>query len=246
MRYESHLIEGRFLNRYKRFFAKVELSENGTRKSIVAHVANTGSLRGVCEVPNPCRVAFHDNPKRKLKYSLEQIQIGTACVGVNTHLANDLVAEAFEMKLFKHWRHLVGMQREFKISDKTRLDFRFEDARGGYHFVEVKSVSMAAREHKNPQQKAITIAQFPDSPTVRGQKHLEELMALVQLGHSAEIFFVVQRTDAEAFSPAEQIDVKYAELLRSAHKMGVRVSAFAVNFSAEAAALLSTPLKILL
>lgn len=234
MQYQSPLIEGQFLNRYKRFFSDVEIIENGKHKKVVAHVANTGSLRGICDTSTPCRLAYHNNPERKLKYSLEQIQLDTSWVGVNTRIANDLVAEAFEIKLLKHWHHLVDMQREFKLSKETRLDFRFIDAKNRLHYVEVKSVSMAVGK----------TAQFPDAPTTRGQKHLKELIELVKAGHSAEIFFVVQRTDAREFSPAEQIDAKYAELLLLAKRSGVHISAHTVELSETAAKLASKPLKI--
>ncbi len=234
MDYKTHLLEGRFLRRYKRFFADVELSAGGRRKTVTAHVANTGSLKGVCDEISPCRVAFHDDPNRKLKYSLEHVQRGSAWVGVNTRLANDLVAEAFELKQLKHWAHLVGVNREFKLNEKSRLDFRFTDKKGRFHFVEVKSVSMAAG----------LVAQFPDAPTVRGQKHLEDLMALVKKGHSAEIFFVVQRTDARSFGPARIIDPKYAELLLKAQRAGVGVSAYAVDLSARSATIRPEPLNV--
>lgn len=247
MDYKTHLLEGRFLRRYKRFFADVELSVGGRRKTVTAHVANTGSLKGVCDEISPCRVAFHDDPNRKLKYSLEHVQRGSAWVGVNTRLANDLVAEAFELKQLKHWAHLVGVHREFKLNEKSRLDFRFTDKKGRFHFVEVKSVSMAvpagnALIAQFPD--APLVAQFPDAPTVRGQKHLEDLMALVKKGHSAEIFFVVQRTDAHSFEPARLIDPKYAELLLKAQRAGVGVSAYAVELSAQAAAIRAEPLRI--
>ena len=243
MQYPSRLSEGQFLKRYKRFFADVELTVNGRNKKVVAHVANTGSLRGVCDKSAPCRVAYHNDPNRKLKYSLEHVQLETSWVGVNTRLANDIAAEAFELKLFKHWRHFSEMQREFRISDKTRLDFRFTDPRGHFHFVEVKSVSMATLGGGGE-----VVAQFPDSPTARGQKHLEELMALVQQGprskNSAEIFFVVQRTDSRTFSPAELIDKKYAELLRQAHIAGVQISTYAVDLTPDGAHFLPAPLKL--
>ena len=244
MQYPSRLIEGQFLKRYKRFFADVELTVNGRSKKAVAHVANTGSLRGVCDKPAPCRLTRHDDPNRKLKYSLEQIQLETSWVGVNTRLANDIVAEAFDLKLFKHWCHYSEMQREFRLSDKTRLDFRFTDPRGHFHFVEVKSVSMTTPSGDGES----IVAQFPDSPTVRGQKHLEELMAIVQQAprskNSAEIFFVVQRADARTFSPAALIDKKYAELLRQAHHAGVQVSAYAVDLTPDSAHFLPTPLRL--
>lgn len=232
MDYSSPLIEGQFLKRYKRFFADIEIDG----KKVVAHVPNTGSLKGVCDEPRPCRVSPSDNPERKLKFTLEQVKTNTSWVGVNTHKANDLAWEAFQNKIVPHWKPFIDGAREVKISAETRLDFKFVNRAGRAHFVEVKNVTLAEKN----------TAQFPDAETTRGQKHLTELMNLLNEEVTCEILFVVQRNDCTKFSPAEQIDPLYAELLRQAHKKGVMVTALPAKMTDKKIILTAEPLTVVL
>jgi sugar fermentation stimulation protein A len=204
---------------------------------VIAHVGNTGSLKGICDEPRPCRVAYHSDPNRKLKYSLEQVKTPTSWVGVNTHVANTLVAEAFNSRLWPNWEHLVEMKREFKLSDETRLDFRFTDRKGRFHYVEVKSATMCSPDSGRT-------AQFPDAETTRGHKHLRELMELQRRRQSTEIVFVVQRTDAKQFAPADHVDPVYAELLWEGKKRGVQVSAYPVDLTANEAEISANALPL--
>ncbi|MBC85774.1 MAG: DNA/RNA nuclease SfsA [Bdellovibrionaceae bacterium] len=226
MKFDEPLLEGKFIKRYKRFFADIEY--NG--EIITAHCPNTGSMKGLKEEGSPCRFSFIDDPKRKLKYTLQQIHVGDTWVGVNTGLPNHLVFEAFEKKLVKHWSPFNGGRKEVKINDKSRIDLvlwkdlpEIDNAKKWnvdfidkfkFHFIEVKNVTLA----ENGQ------ALFPDAVTTRGQKHLEELMALIDRGHSCEIVFTIQRDDFESFSAAKDIDPEYAKLLKEAKKKGVIVT----------------------
>jgi sugar fermentation stimulation protein A len=210
MDYNSTLVEGRFLKRYKRFFADVQIGN----EQLTAHVPNTGSLKGVCEQNRLCRLQRSDNPERKLKWTLEQVETPTSWVGVNTHSANTLVWEAINTKSVPEWRHFSHAIREVKINTETRLDFKLSSSEKS-HFIEVKSVTLAEG----------SLALFPDAVTTRGQKHIEELMRLIQQGASAELLFVVQRTDCVAFSPAHSIDPEYGRLLVEAAKNGLTVKA---------------------
>jgi len=223
MKFDKPIVEGIFLKRYKRFFADVRI--NG--EVVVAHVPNSGSMKGCNMADIPCLVSLNDDPARKLKYTLEMVKTPTSWVGVNTQVPNRIVKEALEGKIFDHLKHFNKIFPEAKINEKTRLDFALTnhdvsefkkvDLKKGkekFHFIEVKNVSLAEND----------IAKFPDSVTERGQKHLTELMQLVDWGHSAEILFTIQRSDGKTFSAAKEIDPDYANLLEKAAKHGVKIS----------------------
>lgn len=214
MNYSTPLIEGQFIKRYKRFFADILLDG----KTVVAHVPNTGSLKGVCDQSYPCRVSDSKNPDRKLKFTLEQIKTPHSWVGVNTHLTNSLVWEAWTEKQIPHWIDFVDGRKEVKIDNETRLDLAFTKKNGLMHFVEVKSVSLASPP----------LALFPDAVTTRGHKHLSVLKKLAEDGHTSEIVFVIQRTDCRQFSPADEIDIEYGKLLREVRKK-VQISVYPVS-----------------
>lgn len=223
MDFTKPILEGVFLKRYKRFFADVEL--NG--ETVVAHVANSGSMRG-CNMPEmPCLVSFDDNPARKLKYTLEMVKTPTSWVGVNTQVPNKIVKEALLSDTFEQYKKYKKVHAEAKINAKSRLDFALSvdpdidfkkvDLKNGkdkFHFIEVKNVSLV--EDK--------VAKFPDSVTERGQKHLQDLMELIDMGHTCEILFTIQRTDGKMFAPAADIDPVYAETLKKAQVQGVIIS----------------------
>jgi sugar fermentation stimulation protein A len=185
-------------------------------------------------------VSSNDDPNRKLKYTLQVLQSGNAKVGVNTGLANTLVHEAFQTRTIPHWQKFDSAQAEVKLSAETRLDFALWKSnperpasekitlqnldKSPLHFVEVKNVTLAEG----------STAMFPDAVTTRGQKHLDELVELLKRGHTAEIFFIVQREGCTSFSPARDIESVYAEKLQQAHKAGVIVSAWACEFTPQA------------
>lgn len=229
MKFSKKLIEGKFLKRYKRFFADIEIDG----ETAVAHVPNSGSMKG-CNTPySTCLVTYSNDPKRKLKYTLEMIQAPNSWVGVNTQVPNKIVKEALQDWLYKDY---AMMFCEAKINEKSRLDFALSkdlevnfkkvDLKNGadkFHFIEVKNVSLVEND----------IAKFPDAVTERGQKHLEDLMQLIDWGHTAEILFTIQRTDGKVFSPASDIDPKYAQLLKKAYDHGVIISPYLVDLSPE-------------
>jgi sugar fermentation stimulation protein A len=229
MIFSQPLLEGRFLRRYKRFFADVELGG----KTVVAHVANTGSMLGAIREGCACRLSRSDNPKRKLLYTLEMLRPGRVWIGVNTGLSNRLIGEAWQRRRVAHWLDFDHAAAEITVSSSSRLDWvmwtsrpglssraqlRAADLRscGPLHFIEVKNVSLAENG----------VALFPESVSVRAARHMAELVELVGMGHSAEIVFTVQRSDASRLSPAELIDPEYATALRHAAAAGVRISPF--------------------
>lgn len=221
MKHSVDLIEGKFIKRYKRFFADVQL--NG--EVVVCHVANTGSLKSVLWEGAPCLLSASDNPERKLKFSLQALksQYADSWVGINTQFPNLLAQEAFRDQLFTEWKAYPDMKAEYKISAETRLDLMLSN-RDKRRFVEVKNVSLY-RDGK---------ALFPDGVTERGQKHLRELIELVKSGHEAEILFVIQRTDVRSFGVAADIDPEYAKLLSEAKNSGVFIRAVTVEVTKSA------------
>jgi len=219
MRYESPLIKGRLIKRYKRFLADVEL-ESG--EIITAHTANTGSMKGLIDQGNPVYLSHHDNPKRKLKYSWELVKIGRHWVGINTGLPNKLVAEGIKNGTIKELQGYDSCRPEVPYGKNSRIDLLLSNE-AQLCYVEVKNVTMVEN------QKAF----FPDAVSVRAQKHLKELANMVQEGHRAIIFYVIQRPDAKEVLPADQIDPEYGQILRHVHKTGVEILAYQAKVSAK-------------
>ena len=241
MQYSGKLLEGTFLKRYKRFFADVEL--NG--QTVVAHVPNTGSMKGVNNPGTLCLVSESTNPERKLKFTLEMIKAPSGSwVGVNTATPNTVVKEAVLSVIekgqtneasFAHWAAFQEAKPEYKISAETRLDFALKKKDSQHmHFIEVKNVTLGEDG----------VAKFPDAVTERGQKHLRELMALMEQGHTAELVFTVQRSDCKAFAPADDIDPEYGKLLREAHSKGMMISPLIVDLSPTQVSLSGTKLPV--
>ncbi|AHZ86840.1 DNA/RNA nuclease SfsA [Bdellovibrio bacteriovorus] len=243
MKFHSKLQEGIFLKRYKRFFADIEFQG----QQVTAHVPNTGSLKSVNNPGQHCLFSESTNPERKLKYTLEMIKSPTGSwVGVNTATPNTVVRETLHHVVghkkeviggFAHWAAFDEVKPEYKISAETRLDFALKKNNSDkMHFIEVKNVTLAEEG----------TAKFPDAVTERGQKHLRELMALMEQGHTAEIVFTIQRHDCGSFSPADDIDPEYGRLLREAYQKGLRVSPFVLDLTPESVELSETvlPLKM--
>lgn len=218
MNYEYPLIDATLIRRYKRFLADVELP-NG--EVVVAHCPNSGSMKGCWEENAPCRVSHHDNPKRKLKYTLEQVQMSGQWLMVHTGKPNAVVAEAIESGTIPELRGYGQLRREQKYgSQNSRIDILLEnpggDEEGPRCYVEVKSVTL----------KENGLAMFPDSVTKRGTKHLEELMEMVVEGHRGVLFFHVSRADCDTVRPADHIDPVYGATLRRAAASGVEILAY--------------------
>lgn len=230
MKFKDKLLEGVLLQRYKRFFADVEYKG----EKITIHVPNTGSLKGVIDKDKKqkCLFSLHGDETKKLKGTLEAVQVdGKHWVGVNTSNPNKIVQEAIVKAIasqknhFPHWSDYEFYKSEHKISKETRLDGVFckkesdlENAKSKKHFIEIKNTTLM-REVDSKK-----MALFPDAVTERGQKHIKELMKLMEQGHKAELIFTIQRQDVQGFAPAEDIDPEYAKLLRQAIKKGLIVS----------------------
>jgi sugar fermentation stimulation protein A len=209
MQFSSPLTNGILIKRYKRFLADIKL-ENGD--IITAHCPNTGTML-TCSTPGSAVcLSKSDNPKRKYQFSLEMVKVGSTWVGVNTARTNALVTEAIVHGQITELRNVDKVDAEIKTSPHTRIDLRIWQ---GDHstYLEVKNCSLAVNG----------CAMFPDAVTIRGTKHLHELMRLVESGSHAAIFFLVQRQDTDHFAPAIHIDPEYGKALQQASDVGVRI-----------------------
>ncbi|MCF4164359.1 DNA/RNA nuclease SfsA [Zavarzinia compransoris] len=217
MNFPDPLVGGRLVRRYKRFLADVVL-DDGT--AVTAHCANPGSMLGLA--PEGARVwlAPARDPKRKLRWSWKLVEIGDALVGIDTAAANPVVAEAVAAGRIPALGGYGGLRREVAYGRNSRIDLLLSDhVDGGPDcLVEVKSVTLSRRPG---------LAEFPDSVTARGAKHLEELAEAVAAGRRAVLLYLVQRTDAERFATAADIDPAYDRACRNAMARGVAALCYA-------------------
>ena len=209
------LIPGLLVKRYKRFLTDVKLSDGSI---VAAHCPNTGSMKGCCEPGRPVYLSFHDNPKRKLKYTWELIEMPTSLVGVNTLIPNRLVFESVKAGVVPELSGYETVAREVKISDRSRIDLALTGGDRERCYVEIKNCTLVDN----------SVALFPDAVTSRGLKHITELQALVSSGCRCVMFYFIQRMDAEVFKPADHIDSEYSKGLRRAVEKGLEVLAYDV------------------
>ena len=213
MRFDEPLIPGAFLRRYKRFLVDVELADG---KVITAHCPNSGSLK-TCTAPGwPVLLSDSHNPKRKLRLTWEMIDNGRCWIGINTHRANALAAEAIAAGTIPELGGYRSIRREVRYGERSRVDLLLEGDRPPC-WVEIKNVTLVDEAGRYA---------FPDAPTERGRRHLAELTARVREGDRAVMLFVIQRSDGTGFVPAANIDPAYATALTAARHAGVEVLAW--------------------
>ena len=157
MKFTNTLLKGKLQRRYKRFFTDIEVNN----KTVVAHCPNTGSMMGLLDQGNEAWISEHNDPKRKLKFTLEMIKAKKRIIGVNTHRANRIVEHALENKLIKEFSSIKNIRAEFKYSDDTRFDFLCDKK-----ILEVKNTTLMREDD---------LAEFPDAVTSRGRNHLLKL-----------------------------------------------------------------------
>ncbi len=218
MKYSSKVIKGKILKRYKRFLSDIEIDN----EVICAHVPNTGSMKTCWEPGWDAYLTYHDDPKRKLKYTLELLHNGESFININTSATNKIVKEALENNVIKELPHYSFIKPECKILD-SRLDFYLSDE-NSETYLEVKNVTLKGDNGT---------ALFPDSVSTRGQKHLRDLIKIKEMGKNAVMLYVVNRSDVEKFSPAESIDPEYAKLLKEASSKGVLILAYQTLLNTE-------------
>ena len=219
MKFNPPLISATLLKRYKRFLADVRF-DDGTEAT--AHCANPGSMMGLAEPGATVWLSKSDNPKRKLAWSWELIDDESSLVGVHTGKANALVEEAIKAGTIAELCGYETLKREVKYGENSRIDLLLEDPARPATYVEVKSVTLSRTEG---------LAEFPDSKTARGAKHMAELAEMAKQGHKAVVFFLVQRSDCTQMQPAADIDPKYAESLSAALAAGVEVLCYSCRLS---------------
>ncbi len=230
MRFPTPLLPGRLLRRYKRFLADVAL-EDGER--VVAHCPNPGSMLGLVAPGSEVWLSRAENPKRKLRYSWELVLTGGHYVGVNTGRPNAIVEEAVRAGTVSELSGYPSLRREVRYGKNSRIDILLEAEGRPPCYVEVKNVHM---KREGP-------AEFPDSVTKRGTKHLVELADMVDGGARAVMFYLVQREDCESFRVAGDIDPVYAETLGHARARGVEALCYACKLTPEAI-VLDRPLEL--
>jgi len=219
MKFKKTLLQGVLIKRYKRFFVDIKYK----RKILVAHCPNTGSMFGLLKSRNKVWFSKSNDPKRKLKYTLEIIEINNKKIGVNTLVANKIVLDALYNKKIISLTKFNNIKSEVKFSDKTRFDFLISNSKDKC-FLEVKNVTLS-RKNK--------VAEFPDSPSSRGVRHLNELKLAVKKGFKAYILYLVQRSDCTSFKIADDIDQDYKFAFDDAKKFGVKVLCYDCKLSSE-------------
>ncbi|MBW2116375.1 MAG: DNA/RNA nuclease SfsA [Deltaproteobacteria bacterium] len=208
------LIRGTLIKRYKRFMADVKL-RNG--HVVTAHCPNSGSMMECSEPGSKVYLSRHNNPKRKLKYTWEMIEMPSSLVGVNTMVPNRLVRASILAGKIPGLSGFGHVRPEVKYGENSRIDLLLEkgDERC---FVEIKNCTLVTD----------SVACFPDAVTSRGLKHLKELQNQVRSGDRSVMFYLIQRMDAKLFRPADHIDPAYGKELRKAFKNGVEIMVYDV------------------
>jgi sugar fermentation stimulation protein A len=217
MEFTKALIKGKLIKRYKRFFVDIKLG----KEIVTAHCPNTGSMIGLLDEGNEVFISKNDDPKRKLKYTLEIIKVKKNLVGVNTHFANKIAYHGLSNNLVKEVSNNDNIKPEVFFDKETRFDFYIEKNKQKI-FVEVKNVTLF-RDKK--------IAEFPDAITTRGSKHLKTLITANKKGYKSYLLFLVQIEGIDSFKIAKDIDEEYYENYLLAKKAGVIFLAYRCKIS---------------
>jgi sugar fermentation stimulation protein A len=225
MKFPTPLLRGRLVKRYKRFLADVLLD---TGEQVTATCPNTGSMIGLANPGAVVWLSESASPTRKYAHTWELVEAdlghGRALVGINTNHPNRLVSEAIAASEIAEVTGYASLRREVKYGLSSRIDILLEDPAKGLAYVEIKNVHLS---------RTAGLAEFPDSVTERGVKHLAELSAMVADGHRAIMLYLIQRADAERFTFARDIDPRYAEAFEQARKAGVEAVAYACRLTPE-------------
>ncbi|MDP2621371.1 MAG: DNA/RNA nuclease SfsA [Hyphomicrobiales bacterium] len=218
MRYPTPLVPGTLIARYKRFLADVRLDSG---EEVTAHCANPGSMLGLAVPGSRVFLSVSDNPARKLKMSWELVEVdlgsGPTLVGINTAHPNALVSAAIGGGAIEPLAGYRNLRREVRYGENSRIDILLEDEARPACYVEIKNVHLMRRPG---------LAEFPDSVTARGAKHLSELAAMAEAGNRAVMVYLIQRGDAARFALARDIDPAYGDAFEQARAAGVEALAY--------------------
>ena len=219
MNFENKLISGLFLKRYKRFFVDIKINS----KIVTAHCPNTGSMQGLLRKGNRVWLSKSNNPNRKLKYTLEIIEDQKSKVGVNTFSTNKIIHYSLKNKLIKEFKNILEIKPETKFGNNTRFDFLLI-SKVNKIFIEVKNVTLSRKKG---------LAEFPDTVTTRGLKHINELIKASKKKYQIFIVYLIQRDDCNSFQIAKDIDPDYAKALSKAVKNKLNVLCYDCKFSSK-------------
>ena len=215
MKFTNTLIKGKLIKRYKRFFADIKVNNT----TVTAHCPNTGSMLGLLDKNNNAWISKVDDPKRKLKFTLEMINVNKILIGVNTHRANRIVEHALKNKLIYEFKSIKNIKPEFKFSKDTRFDFLCDKK-----ILEVKNVTFTREKD---------IAEFPDAVTARGTKHLLKLVDSISKNYEPYVLFLTQIQGINNFRIAKDIDNNYYQNYLKARKAGVKFLAYRCHLSSK-------------
>jgi sugar fermentation stimulation protein A len=221
MRFQTQLVPARLSRRYKRFLADCFLEDGG--RVITAHCANPGSMMGLAAPGTKVWLEPNDDPKRKLAYGWRLVDHENGhFTGVDTSLPNRALKAALEAREIAPLAAYGAVRPEVRYGEKSRIDFLLSAPDLPDAYVEVKSVTLSRQQG---------LAEFPDSVTTRGARHLDELARMARLGHRAVMLYLVQRTDCTGFTFAADIDPAYAAAYRTARAAGVETLCFDTDIS---------------
>ena len=210
MRFQTDLVPARLIRRYKRFLADCTL-EDGSE--ITAHCANPGSMMGLAEAGTKVWLEPNDDPKKKLNFGWRLVDHENGhFTGVDTSLPNRVLNAALGAREIEALAGYTNVRPEVKYGENSRVDFLLTEDGLPDAYVEVKSVTLC----RTPK-----LAEFPDSVTARGTKHMHDLAEVARMGHRAVLLYLVQRTDCTHVDIAVDIDPKYAAAHAEATKAGV-------------------------
>jgi sugar fermentation stimulation protein A len=225
MRLPGPLIRGTLIQRYKRFLADVRLDDG---RLVTATCPNTGSMLGLTAPGSTVWLSESDSPTRKYRHTWELVEAdlgkGPTLVGINTGHPNKLLAEAIGARRVKALAGYPGLRREVKYGKNSRIDLLLECADKGKCYVEVKNVHLSRRHG---------LAEFPDSVTERGTKHLAEMSDMVREGHRAVMVYLIQRGEARKLAFARDVDPNYGRAFDAARAAGVEAIALRCRLSTE-------------
>ncbi|SDP08220.1 sugar fermentation stimulation protein A [Phyllobacterium sp. YR620] len=229
MNFASPLITGRLVQRYKRFLADIILDDGGA--AITSSVPNTGSMLGLTDPGIPVWLSLSDGAKRKYPHTLQMVEVGGTMVGINTGLPNRIAEEAILAGMIPSLSGYAELRREQKYGANSRIDLLLRGPGRQPAYVEVKNVHFSRKAG---------LAEFPDSPTARGAKHLDELGNMVENGFRGVMLYVVQRGDCERLRICGELDPVYAMAFDRAIKRGVEAYAVKCHITPTGIAAIST------
>lgn len=215
--FENNRVEGIFIKRENRFIAQVEI--NNTIHKV--HVPNTGRMKELLVKGARVHLKYHPAPHKKTSYTLISVEKDGILVCIDSRVANQIFFDYIAIGKLEYYSNIKKLKREVKYS-KSRFDIAFME-KDKQVLIEVKSVNLVKDNH----------GFFPDAPTIRGNKHVQELMAASEKGIETGVIFIIQRPDAKKFSPYWEMDPKFSKSLKEASLKGVLIKAYNCDVSKE-------------